>query len=86
MDSHLILTCVAVDLICELLAGVGSNNALQQEAVVRWTKLLFGNFTEPILQVIIHIYLLFFIVIRSTIIFMFSYEFLIITDCYFTNF
>lgn len=86
MDSHLILTCVAVDLICELLAGVGSNNALQQEAVVRWAKLLFGNVTEPILQVIIHIYLLFFIVIRSTIIFMFSYEFLIITDCYFTNF
>lgn len=86
MDSHLILTCVAVDLICELLAGVGSNNALQQEAVVRWAKLLFGNVTEPILQVIIHIYLLFFIVIRSTIIFMFNYEFLIITDCYFTNF
>lgn len=86
MDSHLILTCVAIDLICELLAGVGSNNALQQEAVVRWAKLLFGNVTEPILQVIIHIYLLFFIVIRSTIIFMFNYEFLIITDCYFTNF
>lgn len=86
MDSHLILTCVAVDLICELLAGVGSNNALQQEAVVRWTKLLFGNVTESILQVIIHIYLLFFIVIRSTIIFMFNYEFHIITDCYFTNF
>lgn len=85
MDSHLILTCVAVDLICELLAGVGSNNALQQEAVVRWAKLLFGNVTEPILQVIIHIYLLFFIVIRS-VIFLFNYEFFIITDCYFTNF
>ncbi|XP_071856283.1 uncharacterized protein [Bombus fervidus] len=50
LDSHLILTCVAVDLICELLAGIGSNNALQQEAVVRWAKLLFGNVTEPILQ------------------------------------
>lgn len=52
LDSHLILTCVAVDLICELLAGVGSNNALQQEAVVRWTKLLFGNVTESILQTV----------------------------------
>lgn len=52
LDSHLILTCVAVDLICELLAGVGSNNALQQEAVVRWAKLLFGNVTEPILQTV----------------------------------
>lgn len=53
LDSHLILTCVAVDLICELLTGIGSNNALQQEAVVRWAKLLIGNVTEPILQVII---------------------------------
>nr|XP_033184107.1 uncharacterized protein LOC117153820 [Bombus vancouverensis nearcticus] len=52
LDSHLILTCVTVDLICELLAGVGSNNALQQEAVVRWAKLLFGNVTEPILQTV----------------------------------
>ncbi|XP_043579098.1 uncharacterized protein LOC122566214 [Bombus pyrosoma] len=52
LDSHLILTCVAVDLICELLAGVGSNNTLQQEAVVRWVKLLFGNVTEPILQTV----------------------------------
>lgn len=52
LDSHLILTCVAVDLICELLAGVGSNNTLQQEAVVRWAKLLFGNVTEPILQTV----------------------------------
>ncbi|XP_050577995.1 uncharacterized protein LOC126916337 [Bombus affinis] len=52
LDSHLILTCVAVDLICELLAGVGSNNALQQEAVVRWAKLLFGNVTESILQTV----------------------------------
>lgn len=47
------LTCVTIDLICELLAGVGSNNTLQQEAVVRWTKLLFGSVTEPILQVMI---------------------------------
>ncbi|XP_060812511.1 uncharacterized protein LOC132905338 [Bombus pascuorum] len=52
LDSHLILTCAAVDLICELLAGIGSNNALQQEAVVRWAKLLFGNVTEPILQTV----------------------------------
>ncbi|XP_076646057.1 uncharacterized protein LOC143355253 [Halictus rubicundus] len=50
LDSHLTLTCAAVDIICELLAGVGSNNALQQEAVVRWTKLLFGNVTESVLQ------------------------------------
>ncbi|XP_053978448.1 uncharacterized protein LOC128876266 [Hylaeus volcanicus] len=50
LDSHLMLTCAAIDLICELLAGIGSNNALQQESVVRWTKLLFGNVTEPLLQ------------------------------------
>ena len=50
LDSHLMLTCVATDLICELLSGIGSNNTLQQEAVVRWTKLLFGNVTEPVLQ------------------------------------
>ncbi|XP_033322524.2 uncharacterized protein LOC117218336 [Megalopta genalis] len=53
LDSHLTLTCAAVDLICELLAGIGSNNTLQQEAVVRWTKLLFGNVTESVLQTII---------------------------------
>ncbi|KOX71962.1 hypothetical protein WN51_03239 [Melipona quadrifasciata] len=52
LDSHLILTCVAVDLICELLTGIGSNNALQQEAVVRWAKLLIGNVTEPVLQTV----------------------------------
>jgi len=40
-----------IDLICELLAGIASNNTLQQEAIVRWTKLLFGNISEPILQV-----------------------------------
>ncbi|XP_076289849.1 uncharacterized protein LOC143213679 [Lasioglossum baleicum] len=51
LDSHLTLTCAAVDIVCELLAGVGSNNALQQEAVVRWTKLLFGNVTESVLQI-----------------------------------
>lgn len=68
MDSHLILTCVAVDLICELLAGVGSNNALQQEAVVRWAKLLFGNVTEPILQVIIHIY--YFLLLQEVLLFL----------------
>ncbi|XP_015434637.1 PREDICTED: uncharacterized protein LOC107190356 [Dufourea novaeangliae] len=50
LDSHLTLTCVTIDVICELLAGIGSNNTLQQEAVVRWTKLLFGNVTETILQ------------------------------------
>ncbi|KAK9293944.1 hypothetical protein QLX08_011280 [Tetragonisca angustula] len=50
LDSHLILTCVAVDLICELLTGIRSNNALQQEAVTRWAKLLIGNVTEPVLQ------------------------------------
>lgn len=54
LDSHLMLTCAAIDLICELLSGIESNNTLQQEAVVRWTKLLFGNVTEPLLQVIIH--------------------------------
>ncbi|XP_076762870.1 uncharacterized protein LOC143430450 [Xylocopa sonorina] len=51
LDSHLMLTSVAVDLICELLTGIGSSNTFQQEAVVRWTKLLFGNVTEPILQI-----------------------------------
>ncbi|XP_018046345.1 PREDICTED: uncharacterized protein LOC108685856 isoform X2 [Atta colombica] len=34
-------------------AGIASNNTLQQEAIVRWTKLLFGNISEPILQKII---------------------------------
>lgn len=51
MDSNLSLTCTTIDLICELLTGIASNNALQQEAVVRWTKLLLGNISEPILQV-----------------------------------
>ncbi|XP_017884151.1 uncharacterized protein LOC108627419 isoform X2 [Ceratina calcarata] len=50
LDSHLTLTSVTVDLICELLAGIRSNNAIQQEAVVRWSKLVFGNVTESILQ------------------------------------
>ncbi|XP_012147269.1 uncharacterized protein LOC100876919 isoform X2 [Megachile rotundata] len=50
LDSHLMLTCIAIDLICELLSGIGSTNTLQQEAVVRWTKLLIGNVSEPILQ------------------------------------
>lgn len=50
LDSHLTLTSVFVDLICELLAGVGSNNAMQQEAVIRWSKLVFGRVTESILQ------------------------------------
>lgn len=51
LDSNLTLTCTMIDLICELLSGITSNNTLQQEAVVRWTKLLFGNISEPILQV-----------------------------------
>ncbi|XP_031827986.2 uncharacterized protein LOC116424990 [Nomia melanderi] len=50
LDSHLRLTCIAVDIICELLSGIGSNNTLQQESVVRWMKLLFGNVTESVLQ------------------------------------
>ncbi|XP_050445483.1 uncharacterized protein LOC126848556 [Cataglyphis hispanica] len=50
LDSNLSLTCTTIDLICELLIGIASNNALQQEAVVRWTKLLLGNISEPILQ------------------------------------
>ncbi|XP_018315690.1 uncharacterized protein [Mycetomoellerius zeteki] len=53
LDSNLTLTCTVIDLVCELLAGIASNNTLQQEAVVRWTKLLFGNISEPILQKII---------------------------------
>ncbi|XP_077276002.1 uncharacterized protein LOC143904893 isoform X1 [Temnothorax americanus] len=53
LDSNLTLTCTTIDLICELLAGIASNNTLQQEAVVRWTKLLIGNISEPILQKII---------------------------------
>ncbi|XP_011865104.1 PREDICTED: uncharacterized protein LOC105560531 isoform X1 [Vollenhovia emeryi] len=53
LDSNLTLTCTTIDLICELLAGIASNNTLQQEAVVRWTKLLLGNVSEPILQKII---------------------------------
>lgn len=67
LDSHLMLTCIAVDLICELLTGVGSTNTLQQEAVVRWTKLLFGNVTEPILQVITYFSLFFIITIINII-------------------
>lgn len=51
LDSNLTLTCTTIDLICELLTGIASNNTLQQEAVVRWTKLLLGNISEPILQV-----------------------------------
>lgn len=51
LDSNLTLTCTMIDLICEVLAGIASNNTLQQEAVVRWTKLLFGNVSEPVLQV-----------------------------------
>ncbi|XP_014468497.1 PREDICTED: uncharacterized protein LOC106741228 [Dinoponera quadriceps] len=50
LDSNLMLTCTTIDLICELLAGIASNNTLQQEAVVRWAKLLIGNISEPILQ------------------------------------
>ncbi|XP_015606328.1 uncharacterized protein LOC107273044 [Cephus cinctus] len=53
LDCNLTLTRVSIDLICEVLAGIGSNNTLQQEAVVRWTKLLFGNVIEPVLQNII---------------------------------
>lgn len=53
LDSNLTLTCTTIDLICELLTGIASNNTLQQEAVVRWTKLLLGNISEPILQKII---------------------------------
>ncbi|KAL0108912.1 hypothetical protein PUN28_014193 [Cardiocondyla obscurior] len=53
LDSNLTLTCTMIDVICEVLAGISSNNTLQQEAVVRWTKLLFGNVSEPILQKII---------------------------------
>lgn len=51
LDSNLTLTCTTIDLICEFLTGIASNNTLQQEAVVRWTKLLLGNISEPILQV-----------------------------------
>lgn len=51
LDSNISLTCTTIDLICELLTGIASNNTLQQEAVVRWTKLLLGNISEPILQV-----------------------------------
>ncbi|XP_029673239.1 uncharacterized protein LOC115241575 [Formica exsecta] len=50
LDSNISLTCTTIDLICELLTGIASNNTLQQEAVVRWTKLLLGNISEPILQ------------------------------------
>lgn len=51
LDSNLTLTCTTIDIICELLAGIASCNTLQQEAVVRWAKLLIGNISEPILQV-----------------------------------
>lgn len=51
LDSNLTLTSTMVDLICEVLTGIGSNNTLQQEAVVRWTKLILGNVSEPILEV-----------------------------------
>lgn len=55
LDSDLALTCAAIDLICELLAGIGSTNTFQQEAVVRWTKLLLGSVTEPIIRNVIHL-------------------------------
>ncbi|XP_012276298.1 uncharacterized protein LOC105697514 isoform X2 [Orussus abietinus] len=53
LDCNLTLTRVSLDLLCEILAGIGSNNTLQQEAVIRWTKLLFGNVAEPLIQNII---------------------------------
>lgn len=46
------MTSASIDLLCEILAGIGSNNAMQQEAVVRWSKLFFGNITEPLIQVL----------------------------------
>lgn len=51
LDSNLSFTCVFLDLICEVLAGIGSTNALQQEVVIKWTKLFFGDVTEPIIRV-----------------------------------
>lgn len=50
LDSKLMLTGTILDVMCELLSGVESNNTLQQEAVVRWIKLFFGNVTEPMIQ------------------------------------
>ncbi|XP_008543904.1 uncharacterized protein LOC103568722 [Microplitis demolitor] len=50
LDSKLTMSCIGIDLICEILAGVDSNNTLRQETVVRWTKLFFGSITEPLIS------------------------------------
>lgn len=50
LDGKLTMTCAIMDLICEILAGIGSNNTLRQEAVVRWTKLFLGNVTELLIK------------------------------------
>ncbi|XP_057337718.1 uncharacterized protein LOC130675850 [Microplitis mediator] len=50
LDSKLTLSCIGIDLICEILAGIDSNNTLRQETVVRWTKLFFGNITESLIS------------------------------------
>ncbi|KAK0084158.1 hypothetical protein PV325_007497 [Microctonus aethiopoides] len=50
LDGKLTMTCAGLDLICEILAGIKSNNTLRQEAVIRWTKLFFGNVTEPLIH------------------------------------
>ncbi|CAD6236422.1 GSCOCG00008174001-RA-CDS [Cotesia congregata] len=50
LDSKLTMTCICIDLVCEILAGIESSNTLRQEAVVRWTKLLFGNITESLIN------------------------------------
>ncbi|XP_034937887.1 uncharacterized protein [Chelonus insularis] len=50
LDSKLTMTCAFIDLICEILEGVESNNTLRRETVVRWTKLFIGNITEPLIH------------------------------------
>ncbi|XP_066583716.1 uncharacterized protein [Prorops nasuta] len=50
LDSNLPLTCVIIDLMCEILTGIGSNSNFQQESVVRWIKLLFGGVSEPVIK------------------------------------
>ncbi|XP_044009576.1 uncharacterized protein LOC122853279 [Aphidius gifuensis] len=54
INENLMMTCIAIDIICEILAGSGSTSTFRQEAVVRWFKLLFGNYCEKNINLKIH--------------------------------
>lgn len=46
INENLMMTCIAIDIVCEILGGSGSTSTFRQEAVVRWFKLLFGSYCE----------------------------------------